>query len=299
LAANFISAVGSISRRFNSKKTINPENPQSIVKTNKRASIQLAAAIFVVGLATSTVPAATIDWGSGAQNITGDSDVSTDGTLVDAFAFGTETSALFTTVNGVTFAPLVFPEFGNVTALSPGNYNFSLNSGGHLTSYGNLGTPGIGAYAGLSSSYASLLGSGGSATSASGAGPLTLTISGLMIGQTYQFQWWANNSSFSTSSSDDGYQSTSTVAIDSNGSFVGLQVNDLSNGGSLGQYAIGTFTADALTEGITFYGNSEDNGDMIINGMQLRDITPTPEPSTWALSAMGGLGSLLVFRRRK
>jgi hypothetical protein len=269
------------------------------MKINQHISIKMAAVTFAVGLATTAVQAATIDWGVGAQNITGDSDVSVYGTLVDAFAFGTDTSALFTTVNGVTFAPLVFPEFGNVTALSPGNYNFSLNSGGRLTSYGDLGTPSIGAYAGLSSSYASLLGSGGSATSASGDGPLTLTISGLMIGQTYQFQWWANNSSFTASSSDDGYQSTFTDAIDSNGNFVGLEVNDLSTVGSLGQYAIGTFTADALTEGITFFGNGENEGDMIINGMQLRDITPTPEPSTWALSAMGGLGSLLVFRRRK
>jgi hypothetical protein len=29
------------------------------------------------------------------------------------------------------------------------------------------------------------------------------------------------------------------------------------------------------------------------------EITPTPEPSTLALSAMGGLGGLLLFRRRK
>ncbi len=243
--------------------------------------------MFAATLSISTVPAANINWGVGAQNITGDSDVSTAGTLVDAFAFGTETSALFTTVNGVTFAPLVFPQFGAVTTLSPGNYNFSLNSGGHLTSYGNLGTPGIGAYAGLSSSYASLLGSGGSATSVSGDGPLTLTISGLMVGQTYQFQWWANNSSFTASSSDDGYQSPFTSATDNNGNFLGLDVNDLSNVGSLGQYAIGTFTADALTESITFDGNGQNYGDMIINGMQLREITATPEPSTWALMAVG------------
>jgi hypothetical protein len=35
-----------------------------------------------------------------------------------------------------------------------------------------------------------------------------------------------------------------------------------------------------------------------VNGLQL-DITPAPEPSTLALSAMGGLGMLGMYRRRK
>lgn len=257
--------------------------------------MQLATMMLAIGLATSTGLAADIDWGIGTQNITGDSDVSTAGTLVNAFAFGTN-SAAHTTVNGVTFAPFVFPGYYvAATSISLGNYGFSLNSGGYLDVYNDLGT-GSGAYSGLSSSYASLLGSGASASSPFGDGPLTLTISGLTIGQTYEFQWWANNSSFAASTAD-GYMSPFSDASDSDGNLVGLYVNDLSNAGSLGQYAIGTFTADNVTEGITFVGNGDDQGDMIINAMQLRDITPTPEPSTLALAGMGALGALMLSRR--
>jgi hypothetical protein len=34
-------------------------------------------------------------------------------------------------------------------------------------------------------------------------------------------------------------------------------------------------------------------------GFQLRDVTPVPEPSTWALAAIGGAGLLAYRRRRK
>jgi hypothetical protein len=267
------------------------------MKTNKNTSVKLAAAMFAVGLATSTVPAATIDWGSGAQNISGDSDVSTYGTLVDAFSLSTVDSAAAITVNGVTFAPYAFPAldwtyYTGQTSTSLGNYSFSENAG-LVDAYDNLSS-GSGAITGLSSSYASLLSSGGSSTDFT---TLALTISGLTIGQTYQFQWWDNNSSFAYSQADYVTPGDTTATA---GNSVSLAANDGVNQGSLGQFAIGTFTADAATQEIDFDGDSGYEGtDPLINAFQLREITPAPEPSTLALAAMGGLGSLLMFRRRK
>lgn len=264
------------------------------MKINKSTSIQLAAVTIAVGLATSTVQAATIDWGSGAQNITGDSDVSTTGTLVDAFALG-DSDISAPTVNGVTFVPFVFPDpsYSNPNTATSGNYNFTENEvNGLLAAYSGLGT-GSGAFTGLSASYQNLLAYGGGSTTSD---TLALTMGGLTIGQTYEFEWWNNNSSFSESFNE--YYNLNTTG--SAGNAVSLDSNDGSNAGTLGQFAIGTFTADATSQEIDFNGITAGADDPMLNAFQLRDTTPTPapEPSTLALAAMGGL-SLLRFRRRQ
>jgi hypothetical protein len=267
------------------------------MKTNKSTFIQLAAVLFAAGLATSTGAAATIDWGSGAHTITGSiSEVSTAGTIVNAFAFSTADSAVSTTVNGVTFDPWAFPalDFGSYsgqTTTSQGNYSFTENQG-FLLGYDNL-SYGSGAFSSLSAEYAVLLSSGASSTFYD---TLSLTISGLTIGKTYEFQWWANNSSFASSPADGVSPGYSTATA---GNIVGLNANDGSNLGSLGQFAIGTFTADALTQQIDFNGSSFYGTDPMINAFQLRDIAEVPEPSTMALATLWGSGVILLFRRRK
>jgi hypothetical protein len=267
------------------------------MKTNKGTFIQLAAVLFVFGLATSTGAAATIDWGSGAHNITGSiSEVSTAGTIVNAFAFSTADSAVSTTVNGVTFDPYAFPYldqagYSGQTSTSLGNYSFSEDQG-YLTAYDNLAY-GSGAFSGLSAEYATLLSSGASSTFYD---TLSLTVSGLTIGKTYQFQWWDSNSSFASSSADGFSPGYSTAMA---GNSVGLNANDGSNLGSLGQFAIGTFTADSLTQQIDFNGSSFYGTDPMINAFQLRDVQAVPEPSTMALATLWGTGIILIFRRRK
>jgi hypothetical protein len=283
------------------------------MKKNKCPSIQLAAAIFAVGLATSTVPAATIDWGSGAQNIANDNDVSTDGTLVDAFglsmdygivgAFG-NTSA---TVNGVTFQPYDLP-LDLSSSVTSGNYNFAAYSGGGSGSlynyinlqygYGvNYGT----AYQQLSQPYQGMLSAGGGATAYLGSGAdlsdlnyvhtLALTMSGLTIGETYEFQWWDSDANPNTHAAvNNNTLNTTATAGNSVSLFAGPGV-DYS---SAGQYAIGTFTADAVSQEIDFTGASSSD-DPLVDAFQLRGgITPVPEPSTWALLALG-----LVFAGQK
>jgi hypothetical protein len=257
---------------------------------NKGLSIQLATVALAAGLATSTGLAADVDWGVGAQTITGDTDVSTAGTLVDAFALG-NSSVSATTVNGVTFQPFLFPDFSysNPNTSVSGNYNFTEDSG-VVYAYSGLGT-GAGAYSSLSPAYQGLLANGGGS---SFLDTLSLTISGLTVGNTYQFQWWDNNSSLSTSF--NGYP-LNTVATAGNA--ITLAENDTTEG-SVGQFAIGTFTADDVTQVIAFTGSTEiRSNDPMLNAFQLRDVTVVPEPSTLALMGIGlaFLGTTWRFRR--
>jgi len=252
------------------------------------------ALIILSGLAiTPSVLAqnATIDWGVGAQAITSDTDVSTEGTLVNAFNLGAS-GVTFTTVNGVTFTGFAFPGFASDTPSitdTTGNYTFTeTGEPGVLNAYNDLGTT-TGAFSTLSSSYRSLLSSGGSATLSD---TLQLSISDLTVGDTYEFQWWDNNSSLTTSD-NDGYQ-LNTVGSAGNG--VTLEGNDGTTG-SLGQFAIGTFTADSTTQIINFDGVVADPSDPMLNAFQLRD---TPEPSSFALLGMGvAMYVVIKLRSRK
>jgi hypothetical protein len=68
-----------------------------------------------------------------------------------------------------------------------------------------------------------------------------------------------------------------------------------------GQYILGTFVADGTgTETLTLnaFGGADIGASAQINLLQLRDITPVPEPSTLAFLAMGTGALLLAFRRK-
>jgi len=113
--------------------------------------------------------------------------------------------------------------------------------------------------------------------------PVTLTISGLMVGGQYQFQFWSN-----LSSQMFGYQITATGGNNS----VTLSSNTASAVGGLGQFVIGSFTADAVTQNITFLGDG-DGG--FLNAFQLRQV---PEPRTGILILAGIFGGLVYQNRR-
>jgi hypothetical protein len=104
----------------------------------------------------------------------------------------------------------------------------------------------------LSSGYQSLL----SAAIGPAAGTMTLTIAGLTVGNTYQFEWW--NSSSANLNSPGTATAGNSVTLNS---IVG------SIPGGVGQFAIGTFTADAATEVIGFAGTGASTP---VNGFQLR-----------------------------
>jgi hypothetical protein len=143
----------------------------------------LAAGILSVAMifAAPTTEAASITWG-GAQNIAGDSDVSTSGTLVGAINIGAPGVAN-TTVNGVLSTGLALTG-NNVTS---GDFNLATAGGfGASNGLGSASPP----FSALSAPYQALLQSAATSFTAG----LTLTMSGLVVGERYEFQWWSNAS---------------------------------------------------------------------------------------------------------
>ena len=208
-----------------------------------------------------------------------------------------------TTVNGVTFVGLAIP--GNSTAaVTSGNFTFApvlvppQTSAGFFSGNGDTSTNPP--FANLSAPYRALLSSytggakfGGGRTDIF---PVTLTMSGLTVGHTYEFEWWSNHSG-------DTVQ-TFTTAMAGNSVTLNSNVTGGSQLGGVGQFAIGTFTADAPSEQITFTGSSPNVGS-ILNGLELRDLGPAaatgvPEPPSLTLLGLGALGLLgYGWRKRK
>lgn len=138
----------------------------------------------------------------------------------------------------------------------------------------------------------------------------TLTLSGLIIGDTYILQIFTNDArtggtrsvdwqvgfSDGTQSFDDSYTANTHGASDLNNRASGGGGGELS-----GDSIIGTFVASDTTQSFEYRG-TRDNwvtqtvGTGQINGLQLRTI-PVPEPSSAALLGLGGLA--LILRRRK
>src|SRR5258708_4568679 len=144
----------------------------------------IAAALVVAGSpsAWAWAEGSVITWGT-PTNISGDSDVRTDGTLVAAF----DMNGPAVTINGVTFASFTYPL--RAPTATNGNFTFT-ESPGHLLAESTLGS-GNPPFNGLSANYQSLL---STAISTDDNNTLTLTISGLVLGQQYLFQWWLNAS---------------------------------------------------------------------------------------------------------
>lgn len=217
-----------------------------------------------------------ISWSS-VQNISGDSDISTLGTL-----FGTWSPYLQAnggsgsiTANGVTFVANDLP-------------NFSIPSyfGGQYTGFGNPGT--------ADANYNTLL--EGAQFSNNGTGG-TFSFGGLNPGDTYQVEIWVEDTRnignrrwenvYENSYGDAGTSGAVTFPAD---------------GTSLGQYDIGTFVANSAgSETLNFETWCSVGGNQCaqVNLFQVRDLTtPAPEPSTLALMASSGALMLFRFRRR-
>jgi hypothetical protein len=230
-------------------------------------AIIIQIAMLVVGI---PARASIITWGA-AQNISADSNVSTAGTLVGGLNLG-EVGVGNTVVNGVTFTGL--PITSNSVTL--GNFNVAgpLGASNSVYSTGPFG---------LSASYETLI----SSMVFSFGQPITLTMSSLVPGAGYQFQWWSN--------ANEGSGSNTTATA---GNSVDLVSTAGSYGPALwspGQFATGTFIADATAvQTITF-----SSGFFVeINAFQLRQISPVPDDdSTFALFALGLLGLSIIGRK--
>ena len=207
--------------------------------------------------------------------ISGDTDVNTLGSLVAAFNM----AGSAVTVNGVNFDQFSVPAQG--TTVANGNFTFNESPGFFVpqTNLGSVSAP----FANLSADYKTLL---SSAISTSDNNALTLTISGLTLGRTYEFQWWLNASTFP----NPGFRTTASAP-----NAVTLDDNTTDANGGVGQTVIGTFFAGSQSETITFAGIDINNAPTI-NAFQLRVI---PEPATSALFLLGGVAVSAGVRRRR
>ena len=250
------------------------DKTQTMKPTIKKTFLSATAVISLACLASSH--AAVITWGT-AQNITGDSDVSTLGTFNRAYSFDVSSA----TVNGVTFSP--FSAQANDTQL----FSTGVNPGGYATAFGGGGSD---PWNILSASYKTLLAQG-LYNDVDYARP-TITLNNLSIGTQYQIQIWVNDSRNIQPAFNRAISFYSGATPGTDNSPV-MQYNVGNAGGGLGQFATGTFTADGTS--ITLSADNYISGGAQINALQLSVI---PEPATYAL-VLGGILPLLALLRRR
>ncbi len=278
-------------------KTSNPNIKQRMNNTmktgnkNQFGSALIAALVVTVLVLAGASARAGMTWGPATgistNGLAADSDVVTNGTLVVAyglgFAPGTPANTYGSvTVNGVTFQ--------NVSAAAAG-----LSVGRNVQQFGMAENGASAApFSNLSQGYEKILGNSSYGYNQyDGVG--TLTLSNLVAGHVYEFQWWDNDAR-----GTGQYGQISTTATDGNSVTLLPQINPPAGYGQVGQYTVGTFTATGATEGITFSGYTVGSPPAQtdvwqINAYQLRDIT-IPEPSTALLLGVGGL---MLWRRRR
>ncbi|WAC19696.1 hypothetical protein OVA24_20980 [Luteolibacter sp. SL250] len=238
-------------------------------------------------LSLASVSQGAITWQS-AQNITGDSNVSTNGTSLYAYNF--TTAAGTTTVNGVGFT-------NSNTFSVTGAYTFDFLSPSTGRATASDSSFNGGQFSALSSSYQALLGQSIRSTGGSGAGAANdsafnayaLTLSGLTAGSVYEVQVWISDSR----NLDPALLGLGHLDRGAGGPLVDYNVGNAA--GNLGQYVVGTFTATGTSEDFVFDAFAAPTANVaLLNAFQVRAI---PEPSA-ALLAAAGLFAGISRRRR-
>jgi PEP-CTERM motif len=228
--------------------------------------------VLIAGLSATISNASDITWQTPAT-ISGASDVSTLGTYFGSWA-PYDGSANSYPVNGVTFQG-----FSDLPGFSEGSTWDNGYSG-----FASPGTP--------NSNYNTLL---QYATFSNESTPATLGWSGMTDGDTYLVELWVQDGRNSTTA-----ERSETITGGANTS-AALAYGSGVNGTSPGQYVIGTFVADDTgSETITVnpFGGTDIGPSAQINLVQVRDLTPVPEPSTLAL-LVAGVGAMLFGMNRK
>ena len=219
-----------------------------------------------------------ITWGT-PTNISGASDVSLTGTLFDAANFG-GAGVGQDIVNGVAFKPFATTHLAS--SYTSGQFTLATAAGSNVNgSKTAFGAP-TGPFTTLMpSAYRDMM------MSASYGRPLVLTINGLTPFQTYQIELWVNDSHQTALMSTETLFSTNSTTLKINTQPV------LADG--LGQFVVGTFTANSSTQSVALTGN---NHQSLINAVQVRAV---PEPSVWAMMGAGSacLLATMHFRRRR
>lgn len=228
-----------------------------------------AASILIALSLHGTTYAASIIWGAPSP-ISGDSDVRNNGTLVGAYGFSTTSP----TINGVTFTNFSeVPGDNQIGNYTLGNFTLGFDSGNFLADAGSNNAP----FTSLTANYQNLL---SRCVLDVSTADIAMTIQGLTPGQEYLFQWWSNRSDSTLTRDTTANAGNSVTLSDNQGEFFG----------TLGNYAIGTFTADTATQLISFVSSSSYFPQ--VNAFQLRAV---PEPASAGL--LLGTGMMLLMRR--
>jgi len=197
-------------------------------------------------VATNTAP---ITWGA-ATTASADTDVDTTGTFLAAYDFdGTAGNGLV--INGVTFTGTTTTSGALGTYVSVSGMN-----GGNYNGYAGSAAP----FTGLNANYRKIL----TAADYASSGSATVTLTSLTPGHMYEVQMWVNDS---RSCCD-----TRMVNVTGGGgNTVLLAFNAIDAANGVGQFSIGTFTANGTTESFTLTGAPSANVGQI-NALQLRDL---------------------------
>jgi hypothetical protein len=267
------------------------------------------ALVLVGAAAVVTTHAANVTWG-GARNITADTDVSLDGTLVRAANLtpltGNSTAAassfpfnlnLNITLNGVTFvaAPRTNADLttmtldnGDVLVASDTSRVGPTSGADQFQGFGGPGAtvPTLAPFNSLSTNYQMMLSTAwwndGDYLNPITTARYTWTLNNLTIGQQYELQVWVNDSRLSNLGQNNPDLHTT---VSDGVTTVNLQHNVNNALGGAGQYAIGTFTAGAASQVLTVTGGNAPGVDTdavsctaLLNAYQLRTIAPASAP---------------------
>lgn len=197
-------------------------------------------------------PLAAVAWGAWKE-ITGNTDVNTNGSAVKAYVFGSAAPAA--AINGVTFTRFAAQSVDTLSGFTTPSSDV----------FGSANAP----YSGFTSDYKKILGS-----AAYGGRNASMTLNSLTPGQWYEVQVWVNDSR--------ALAGGRTVRI--NGSAFlnhnpGGPSDNLAYEGNTGHHMTGTFRASAASQRFDFVASASAQ----INGLQLRAI---PVVDSLAFDAM-------------
>jgi hypothetical protein len=233
----------------------------------------------------TSVRAAEVAWGP-PTNISGDSDVSLNGTHLTAVNPGLYGSVgQATTVNGVDFIAWA-PSGGGIPTDPSRRFTLAPAAGFGIFTTSGLGF-GAAPFSTLSAPYRVLLDGADYASNPGQTqfnGSITMTINHLVVGSEYEFQWWFN---------DPRPFSTGPVTAATGVTSVSLDPNTSDAAGGLGQYAIGTFTADASTQDILYSTTGNAVGH---SGFQLRLLDSAPLPGEFNLDRTVNAADYTIWR---
>ena len=253
-----------------------------------RKFANLLVVVLAVLALTATAQATAITWGT-VQNITGVSDVLTDGTGIVAVNCGGAT----TVVNGVSFTG----------AATSSNAPASVTAATTFTSGGPYNYQDSGAYGALPTEYKNLLAGSWYRWGQANNTQASFTVSGLTPGQQYAVQYWVNDSRYTDAWMND--LATRSLALSGTGYPLATDAPVLhyklgiTAATNLGQYVIGTFIADAGGSQTVYTTAAAGAGapSAQVNAFQVRSV---PEPSTVVLLGMAVMGLLAyAWRKRK